>query len=427
MSSQRSTRSVHLLRIGGSDAGSVDGTDAEQHPARPSSSASASASYAAGVEHGRGRPTARALRRRRRAPTGRPARTVHASARRPALGDRGEHAPRARRRPRAGARSGAGRSRTRSAPGRRARRAAPARRPARSARSTPGSRRRTSATWSRSPSASAWASSRRAPWSESTLSPRGFSTVAASVHGPATWTLNGAGVALGLLLDRVEVLGQQRARPAVVDAGRVGQPPPGGLEVDARARRRPPARGRSWSAATPRPGSSGRCGQVGQLAEHEPDRLGVVRASSPGHRPDAGRERHAEPLEGGRVPARAVARSWPSRRPGCRRRSRPPGRARCPTPGRAARSRRVVARRTTRPPDGAVLVAVRAQLHRALQRRRRHGAAPARPDRRDPVDRELLARADGDGAGDRLDVEHEARLAVRRRACRCRSPRAGRS
>ena len=57
-------------------------------------------------------------------------------------------------------------------------------------RSPPGSRRRTSATWSRSPSASAWASSRRAPKSASTLSPRGRSTVAASVHGPATWTLN---------------------------------------------------------------------------------------------------------------------------------------------------------------------------------------------------------------------------------------------
>jgi hypothetical protein len=31
----------------------------------------------------------------------------------------------------------------------------------------------------------------RAPWSASTRSPRGFSTVAASVHGPATWTLSG--------------------------------------------------------------------------------------------------------------------------------------------------------------------------------------------------------------------------------------------
>ena len=45
-------------------------------------------------------------------------------------------------------------------------------------------------TWARTPSASAWASSRRAPWSPSTLSPRGFSTVAARVHGPATCTLN---------------------------------------------------------------------------------------------------------------------------------------------------------------------------------------------------------------------------------------------
>ena len=58
-------------------------------------------------------------------------------------------------------------------------------------RRRPGTRRCTSARWSRTPSASAWASSRRAPWSLSTLSPRGFSTVEASVHGPATWTLSG--------------------------------------------------------------------------------------------------------------------------------------------------------------------------------------------------------------------------------------------
>ena len=54
----------------------------------------------------------------------------------------------------------------------------------------PGTRRRTSRMWARSPSANDSARSRRAPWSESTRSPRGFSTVAANVHGPATWVLN---------------------------------------------------------------------------------------------------------------------------------------------------------------------------------------------------------------------------------------------
>ena len=65
---------------------------------------------------------------------------------------------------------------------------------------------------------------------------------------------------------------------------------------------------------------------------------------------------------------------------------------------------------------GAVLGAVRAQLHRdvgPLQPRGR-GAAPARLDPGQPVHRQPLARTDGDGAGDRLDVEHEPRLAVRR-------------
>ncbi len=60
-----------------------------------------------------------------------------------------------------------------------------------------------------------------------------------------------------------------------------------------------------------------------------------------------------------------------------------------------------------------MLVAVGAQLHGALEVRR-DGAAPAGPDAADPVDRELLARPDRDGAGDRLDVEHEPRLAVGR-------------
>ena len=74
---------------------------------------------------------------------------------------------------------------------------------------------------------------------------------------------------------------------------------------------------------------------------------------------------------------------------------------------------------TSSPVDGdhgAVLVAVRAQLHRdvgPLESRGR-SAAPARLDPGQPVHREPLARTDGDRARDRLDVEDEPRLAVRR-------------
>ena len=50
-------------------------------------------------------------------------------------------------------------------------------------------------------------------------------------------------------------------------------------------------------------------------------------------------------------------------------------------------------------------------------RRVGHAAAPARPGSPvEPVDGRPVARADGDGAGHRLDVEHEAGLAVGRRA-----------
>ena len=164
----------------------------------------------------------------------------------------------------------------------------------------PGSRRRRSATWSSRPSASAWARSRRAPWSERTLSPRGFSTVADSVHGPATCTLNGPGPALGLLLDGVEVLGEQRPGPAVVDPRGVGEPPAGRLEVGAEpgGQGQPAAGHRGRRTAT---GQLGQVREVRQLAEHHAHRLGVVervvglRAQRlpAGHRPDAGGDRHA--------------------------------------------------------------------------------------------------------------------------------------
>ena len=137
------------------------------------------------------------------------------------------------------------------------------------------------------PSASACASSRRAPWSESTRSPRGFSTVAASVHGPATWTLSGPLEALRLLLEHVEVLGEQRPGAAVVDAGRpggAGEPPARGLQVGVEpGHHRERAAGQVGVRATA--GQLGQVRQVGQLAEHGAHRLVEVGAR---HRPDGG-------------------------------------------------------------------------------------------------------------------------------------------
>src|SRR4051794_10323545 len=65
----------------------------------------------------------------------------------------------------------------------------------------------------------------------------------------------------------------------------------------------------------------------------------------------------------------------------------------------------------------AVLRPVRAQLDRdpgALEPGR-SAPAPARADAGQPVDGQMLARPHGDGAGHRLDVQDEARLAVRGR------------
>ena len=117
---------------------------------------------------------------------------------------------------------------------------------------------------------------------------------------PDDLDLERARVVLGLLLEDVEVLGEQRAGPAQVGPGRVGEPPPGGLHVGAEPLRdREPAAGHVASA--PRPGSSGRNGSDGTSPEHQPHRLVEVARVVAGHRADAGRQRHAD------TPVRAVA------------------------------------------------------------------------------------------------------------------------
>ena len=138
---------------------------------------------------------------------------------------------------------------------------------------------------SRSPSASAWASSRRAPRSLSTLSPRGFSTVAASVHGPADLDLERARdtpAACSSSRSR-SWASRLRARRWSTPGASVSRQPAGCRSAPSSLTiaRRAPGHGRGRAAA----GELGQVGQVGQLAEHDPDRFGVRAASSPGMDP----------------------------------------------------------------------------------------------------------------------------------------------
>ena len=86
--------------------------------------------------------------------------------------------------------------------------------------------------------------------------------------------------------------------------GGVGEPPPGRLQVEAEVGHAPRPCGRSCPAIAPRAGSSGRCGQVRQLAEHHPRRLGEV---LPRHRADARGARRAHAVAAVRRVAEIVA------------------------------------------------------------------------------------------------------------------------
>ncbi len=244
--------------------------------------------------------------------------------------------------------------------------------------------------------------------------------------------LERTGMPLRLLLDLVEVLGQQRPRPAVVDARGVGEAPPGGLEVGAETGDHgEPAAGHRRPCAT-----SGQLRDVreGELAEHDAHRLGVLPVVGAGHRPDtAGEGAHASASE------RAVGADG--------RRADDPaavvdhgGLAGGDALGRVEELDGDAVATVLDGHDGAVLGAVGAQLDGDAGTREQggDGAAPARPDAGDPVDPQALAGTDGDRAGDRLDVQHEARPAVRGRAadpqardagrsCRRRCPRAARA
>ena len=112
--------------------------------------------------------------------------------------------------------------------------------------------------------------------------------------GAGDLQLHDTGVPLAELLERVEVLAEQAAGAAVVEAGAAraaGEPPPGGLQVDVEPRddgQGAPGHGGGGAAAR----LLGHGREVGQLVEHDLDRLAVARTRRlvAGHRPDRGRQ-----------------------------------------------------------------------------------------------------------------------------------------
>ncbi len=101
----------------------------------------------------------------------------------------------------------------------------------------------------------------------------GRSTVAARVQGPATWIFSRPSYPCVVLLEHVEVLGEHRPGPSLVDAGRTaGEPPPRGLEVRPElGHEREGAAGHVGGRAAA--GELGQVRQVGQLTEHGLQRL----------------------------------------------------------------------------------------------------------------------------------------------------------
>ncbi len=111
---------------------------------------------------------------------------------------------------------------------------------------------------------------------------------------PGDLDLERAGVLLRLLLEAVEVLGEQAAGPAVVDAGgpaMTGEPPAGRLQVGAElGHHRERAAGHRGGRAPS--GHLGEVGQVRELTEDEPHRLVEVALVVSGVRADAAGPRH---------------------------------------------------------------------------------------------------------------------------------------
>jgi hypothetical protein len=108
---------------------------------------------------------------------------------------------------------------------------------------------------------------------------------------PGHLDLEAPAVPLELLLDNVEVLGEERPGSTLVDPGGVGQPPPGRLEVRAELdhhRERAPGQAGVRSATR----DLGQVGEVWQLSGDHPHRLVERLRVVAGHRPDTGGDTH---------------------------------------------------------------------------------------------------------------------------------------
>ncbi len=132
--------------------------------------------------------------------------------------------------------------------------------------------------------------------------------MAASVHGPVTCSLSGAGEPLESLLDGVEVLAQQRDRATVVDAGGVGDAPARGLQVDPEPVEQG-QRAADHAGGGTAPGHLGHVGEtggVGQVGQHHLDGVVVGALVVAGVRADAAGARHGD-VTAAWTPTRAVA------------------------------------------------------------------------------------------------------------------------
>ena len=238
---------------------------------------------------------------------------------------------------------------------------------------------------------------------------------------PGDLDLERTGVALGVLLEQVEVLAEQRDRPPVVDAARrpVSRQPAGCRSAAEPGQQRP-ACGRPC-----RRRGRGRGPRGGTAATARRAPAGAPRRTQPGRRRGATRRRWQGVIGRPRARPRGRRRSCRSRRRGCRRRRRPTDPGAMPCAGSSSVDRRPGRPRPRRRARCSSPCARSCTVQSSGRRGRR--PAPAGADADDAVDRERLARPDGHGAGDRLDVEDVARLAVGRRPCRSAGPGAGRS
>ncbi len=128
----------------------------------------------------------------------------------------------------------------------------------------PGTRFRTSARCNRRPSARDSAMSRTAPLSASSLSPYGSSTTRGKRPRADCLDFQRADVALGVLLQQIQIGGEVTTCPAMVSARPIRDAPTRGLHLCVQVHANSAVLRPTMSAPTPRCGSSGRKGRPGR-------------------------------------------------------------------------------------------------------------------------------------------------------------------